>query len=272
MKIHHLAALLIAAALTGGCASVSGPSAKADPFESFNRTMYAFNDGVDKAVLKPVAQGYQAITPDFVRAGVTNAFENVSDVKTALNNLLQGKVGDAASDVGRVVVNTVLGVFGLWDVATPMGLEKHEEDFGQTLGKWGVGSGPYLMLPLMGPSTLRDGIGRVPDSYAGYNYHIDHRRTANVLFVTEIVNGRAHLLAAEKTLDEAALDKYTFLRDAYLQRRLRVVHDGKVPQAELDKLEDSLEPAETGGKPAAAGAAKPATDDDKKAAPAAEKK
>jgi phospholipid-binding lipoprotein MlaA len=251
MKTHQLAALLIAAAFLGGCASVPGPSAKGDPLESFNRASYAFNDAVDKAVLKPVAQGYQAVTPSFVRAGVTNAFENVSDVKTALNNLLQGKVGNAASDVGRVVVNTVLGVFGLWDVATPMGLEKHEEDFGQTLGKWGVGSGPFIMLPLLGPSTLRDSVGRVPDSYAGYNYHIDHRRTANSLFVTEIINGRAGLLAAEKTLDEAALDKYIFLRDAYLQRRLRLVHDGKVPQSELDRLEDSLEPAETGAKPAA---------------------
>ena len=243
MKTFSLAALLIAALLTGGCATVNGPSAKIDPLESFNRASYAFNDTVDKAVLKPVAQGYQAVTPSFVRAGITNAFDNVGDVKTALNNLLQGKVGEAASDAGRVVVNTVLGVFGLWDVATPMGLEKHEEDFGQTLGKWGVGSGPYLVLPLLGPSTLRDGVGRIPDSYAGYNYHIDHRRTANSLFVTEIINGRANLLAAEKTLDEAALDKYTFLRDAYLQRRLRSVYDGKVPQAKLDELEDSLEPA-----------------------------
>lgn len=244
MKTLPLAALLIAALLGGGCASVPGPSAKIDPLESFNRGSYAFNDAVDKALLKPVAQGYQAITPSFVQAGISNAFGNVGDVKTAVNNLLQGKVGDAASDVGRVVVNTVLGVFGLWDVATPMGLEKHDEDFGQTLGKWGVGSGPYLMIPLLGPATLRDGVGRIPDAYAGYSYHIDHRRTANSLFVTELINGRAQLLAAEKTLDEAALDKYTFLRDAYLQRRLRAVHDGKVPQAEREKLEDSLDPAE----------------------------
>jgi phospholipid-binding lipoprotein MlaA len=240
--MRTLAPLAIAALLVlSGCAATQGPPTKADPFESFNRASFAFNDAVDGAVLKPVAKGYAAVTPGFVRTGISNAFGNVSDVKSAVNNLLQGNPGKAVSDTGRVLANTFLGIFGLWDVATPMGLQKHDEDFGQTLGKWGVSSGPYLVLPLLGPSTIRDSVGRVPDSYMSYQQHVDHTRTANSLFVTDLINTRANLLPAEETLNTAALDKYTFLRDAYLQRRLRQVHDGKVPTEKLDALEESLE-------------------------------
>lgn len=227
--------------LLSGCAAIQGPPTKADPFESFNRASFAFNDTVDGAVLKPVAKGYVAVTPGFVRTGVSNAFGNVSDVKSAVNNLLQGNPGKALSDTGRVLANTFLGIFGLWDVATPMGLQKHDEDFGQTLGKWGVGSGPYLVLPLLGPSTVRDSVARIPSRYVEYQFHVDHTRTANALFITDIVNARANLLPAEATLNAAALDKYVFLRDAYLQRRLRQVHDGRVPAEKLDALEESLE-------------------------------
>ena len=239
MRILALSAVAIVALLSG-CAA-TGPTSKADPFESFNRASFAFNDTVDAAVLKPVAKGYVAVTPGFVRTGVSNAFGNVSDVKSAVNNLLQGNPGKAVSDTGRVLVNTVLGIFGLWDVASPMGLTKHDEDFGQTLGKWGVGSGPYLVLPLLGPSTVRDAIARVPQRYVEYSFHVDHTATANALFVTDIINTRANFLSAEDTLNAAALDKYTFLRDAYLQRRLRQVHDGKVPPDKLDALDESLE-------------------------------
>ncbi len=244
------ALILLAAIFFGGCATVPGPASKADPFESFNRASFAFNDTVDGAVLKPVAKGYVAVTPGFVRSGISNAFGNVSDVKSAVNNLLQGNPGKAASDTGRVLVNTVLGIFGLWDVASPMGLAKHDEDFGQTLGKWGVGSGPYLVIPLLGPSTVRDSIARIPQRYVEYNFYVDHTPTANALFITEIVNARANFLAAEDTLNAAALDKYNFIRDAYLQRRLRQVHDGKVPIEKLDALDESLErPTETKAKP-----------------------
>jgi phospholipid-binding lipoprotein MlaA len=232
--------LTFATLLLAGCASVDAP--KADPFEGLNRATYRFNDTVDRAVLKPVAQGYQAITPQFFRTGVSNAFGNVGDVAIAANNLLQGKATDAASDVSRIVVNSTLGILGLFDVASPMGLEKHNEDFGQTLGRWGLDSGPYLVLPLMGPSTLRDALARPVDGYAGYYRYVDHVRTRNVLLGTELINVRAELLAASKTLEEASLDQYQFLRDAYLQRRLNQVYDGKVPPAKREQLEDDLDP------------------------------
>ena len=183
-----------------------------------------------------------------MRTGISNVFSNIGDVATAFNNLLQGKPEDAANDVGRVLINSSFGILGLIDIATPSGLEKHDEDFGQTLGKWGVGSGPFLMLPLMGPSTLRDGPARFVDSYAGYYRYVDHIPTRNTAFGVEIIDLRAHLLGASDTLETAALDKYQFIRDAYLQRRLYQVHDGKVPQALKDKLEDDLEPP---GKPTA---------------------
>ena len=235
-------ALIAAAALAllSGCASTNAP--KADPLEGLNRATYAFNDAVDTAVFTPVAKGYKAVTPGFFRAGITNLFTNIGDVATALNNVLQGKGGDAASDAGRFLVNSTLGVLGLFDVATPMGLEKHNADFGQTMGKWGVGSGPFLMLPLMGPSTLRDALGRPVDAYAGYSRYVDHIPTRNTAFGVEVIDLRANLLGASSTLDTAALDKYQFLRDAYLQRRLRSIYDGKVPQDKLDQLEDDLLP------------------------------
>lgn len=227
------------ALLSSGCATTN--TAKADPLEGLNRATFAFNDTVDAAILKPVAKGYRAITPSPIRAGVNNVFTNVGDVATAVNNLLQGNGGKAASDVGRFLVNSTLGILGLFDVATPMGLEKNDEDFGQTLGKWGVPSGPYLVLPLMGPSTLRDGIARPFDGKLGYSTYVKHVPTRNSVFATELIDLRANLLNASNTLEEASLDKYLFLRDAYLQRRLRQVHDGKVPQEARDALEESLE-------------------------------
>lgn len=236
------AATVLALLLASGCASLSGPSPSADPLESFNRASFKFNETVDDAVMKPVAKGYVAVMPVFVRTGIGNAFGNISDVAIAANSLLQGKAADAATDVGRFLVNTTLGIFGLWDVATPMGLDKHNEDFGQTLGKWGMGSGPYVVIPFLGPSTVRDGFGRIADSPLGYWSHIDYIATRNSVYVTEAISDRAFLLGATNTLEEAALDKYNFVRDGYLQRRLRYVYDGKPPQEKLDELEDSLEP------------------------------
>lgn len=235
---------LITASLTAlvlsGCASTNAP--KADPLEGINRATFAFNDTVDAAVLKPVAKGYQAITPQFVRSGVNNLFTNVGDVAGAVNSLLQGKPTQAASNAGRFLVNSTLGIFGLFDVATPMGLEKFNEDFGQTLGTWGVGTGPYLVVPFMGPSTLRDVTGRGVDSYLGWARQVDHIPTRNSAYGVELIDVRAGLLGAGQTLEEAALDKYQFLRDAYLQRRMRAVYDGKAPQEKLDQLEENLEP------------------------------
>lgn len=232
--------LSAAVLLSSGCASTNAP--KADPLEGMNRATFAFNDAVDRAVLKPVAKGYRFLTPEFARAGVNNAFANVGDVSVAVNNLLQGKAGDAVSDLGRIVVNSTLGILGLFDVASPMGLEKHNEDFGQTLGRWGVGSGPYLVVPFMGPSTIRDALGRPVDGYAGYYRYVHHVPTRNVLLGAELIAVRESLLNASQSLEEASLDRYQFLRDAYLQRRLNQVYDGKVPSALKEQLADDLEP------------------------------
>jgi phospholipid-binding lipoprotein MlaA len=217
------------AALATGCASVPQGEPN-DPLEPMNRGIFAFNEKADEIVLKPVAEGYRAITPGFVRAGVSNFFSNLGEPVNALNNLLQGKPGAAVSDVGRFAMNSSIGILGLWDVATPAGLEKSNEDFGQTLGKWGVESGPYLVLPLMGPSTVRDTLGRVADSPLSPQRYIDRVDVRNTLYVVSIVNTRSELLEAGRLLDTAALDRYTFVRDAWLQRRQNQVYDGKPPK------------------------------------------
>ncbi len=222
-----LAALVLSAA---GCATVNGPANPRDPWEGYNRAMYGFNEKADQYVLKPIAQGYDAVTPNFVQAGVTNFYENLADLGTGLNNLLQGKFAEGAGDLGRLVVNSTLGILGLWDVATPMGLEKHNEDFGQTLGWYGVPPGPYLVIPLYGPSTLRDAPARAIDPSFAYNRRIDDIAVRNSLYGLDIVRTRAGLLKAEKVLDEAALDKYSFTRDAWLQRRRNLVFDGRPPK------------------------------------------
>lgn len=237
-----LAMSVCALSILGGCAS-TGNSIPADPLEAFNRAAFGLNDAVDNAVLKPVAKAYVTVTPSAARAGVSNAFSNIGDVGTAVNNLLQGKPGDALSDVGRLLINSTLGILGLWDVATPMGLAKNNEDFGQTLGKWGVGSGPYLVLPFSGPSTVRDSVGRFTvDRYTSYSPYVDHKRTSYSATAVELLNTRAGFLSAGDALDAASTDKYAFLRDAYLQRRLSQVHDGAVPSAVREALVDSLEP------------------------------
>lgn len=225
-------ALLALAALTlaSGCASVSGSGNPQDPWEGYNRQVHAVNDALDREVLKPLALTYQKGTPGFVQEGVSNFFSNLADVGTGLNNVLQGKLTDGASDLGRFAVNTVVGIAGLWDVATPMGFEKHDEDFGQTLGWWGVPAGPYFVIPLLGPSTLRDAPARWVDPNFYYNGRIDDIALRSGLFVLDVVNVRAGLLGAGRILDEAALDKYSFTRDAWLQRRRSHVYDGRPPR------------------------------------------
>jgi len=225
---------LFLAALLAGCATTGAGYAK-DPWEGFNRGVFSFNDGLDKAVLKPVATGYQKVVPRFAREGVTNFYANLEDVGTSLNNLLQGKFKEGASDAGRVVVNTLLGVLGLWDIATPMGLEKHYEDFGQTLGWWGVPPGPYLVLPLLGPSTARDGPAKIIDPAWYWPRALDNDRLYWSLWALDKVNQRQILLQSEKVLDEAALDRYTFIRDAWWQRRQNQVYDGNPPRPKEDE-------------------------------------
>jgi len=219
---------LLSLTLLAGCASTNNPR---DPLEPINRAVYHFNDGLDKAIMKPVATVYREVLPDVVRTGVTNFFNNLYDILTALNNLLQGKIADAVSDVGRLAVNTTVGVAGLIDVATEIGLEKHKEDFGQTLGRWGIGDGPYLQIPFLGPSSLRDAVGAFSDYKVDPIRWIwrDHVASRNSVWGLYFVNLRASLLDSTKILDEAALDPYEFQRDAYLQRRRNLIYDGNPP-------------------------------------------
>jgi phospholipid-binding lipoprotein MlaA len=217
--------MLLSLSFLGGCASTN----PRDPLEPMNRAIYSFNDGVDTVVFKPLAEGYRAVLPTFARTGISNFFSNINDVLIALNNLLQGKIVNAISDVGRVVVNSTIGLLGFIDFATDFGLEKHNEDFGQTLGYWGVGNGPYLMLPLFGPSNLRDTAGRFVDYRTDPLTYVESMRARNVLWGVRMISNRADLLDTSKILDAAALDPYEFLRDAYLQRRRNLVHDGSPP-------------------------------------------
>lgn len=219
-----LAGLLV---VTTGCATrAHNPD---DPFEGYNRAMFTFNENVDKALLKPVAQGYEKVTPQFVRTGVGNVFSNVEDVWIGLNNLLQGKVGDGMSDLMRFAMNSTFGLFGILDIASEAGLQKNDEDFGQTLAVWGVGEGPFVVLPLLGPRTTRDAVAMPADMYGTGLSYVDHVPTRNSLIALRLVHGRSILLRAERAVDDAAIDRYVFVRDAYLQQRRYKVHDGNPP-------------------------------------------
>ena len=198
----------------------------ADPFEGFNRAIFTFNDTADRWVLKPVAKGYQYVTPDFVESGVSRMFSNLGEVLNIVNDLLQGKIAQAGNDGGRLLINSTLGLAGFFDVAQHAGLLKSDgEDFGQTFAVWGAGEGAYLVLPLLGPSTLRDAPGLLLDGMLNPVGDIDHVPTRNQIYGVEVVSGRADLLEAEKLIKG---DKYTFIKDVYLQRREFLVNDGDV--------------------------------------------
>jgi phospholipid-binding lipoprotein MlaA len=231
-RLGAVAALVTA---IGGCATTAANPA--DPLEPFNRTVFRFNETVDKTVLKPVAQGYRAAVPSLVRTGVTNFFSNLEDLWISANNLMQGKVEFAVGDLLRFTFNSSFGLLGVLDVASDMGLEKHNEDFGQTLGRWGVASGAYLVLPLLGPSTVRDGAARVVDWQGDVVGNLSHVPTRNTLYASRVVSDRANLFDATGILEEAALDKYTFVRDSWLQRRRSLVYDGSPPRERSDSDE-----------------------------------
>ncbi|CAD5110289.1 MlaA family lipoprotein [Zestomonas carbonaria] len=203
----------------------AGAATEEDPWEGFNRAIFRFNDTLDTYALKPLAQGYQKVTPQFLEDGVHNMFNNVGDVGNLANNLLQGKFHDAGVDTGRLIFNTTFGLLGFFDVGTRMGLDRNDEDFGQTLGAWGVGSGPYLVLPFFGPSTLRDAPAKIPDSFLEPYPYIDHVPTRNVIRGVDVIDTRADLLSAEKMVTG---DKYVFIRNVYLQNREFKVKDGEV--------------------------------------------
>lgn len=229
-----LATVLMLLAM-GGCATIKdvrgGPGARLDPWENWNRKVFAFNEGLDERILKPIATGYAKVVPQLVRRGVDNFFSNAADAWSAVNNALQGKGEPALQDVVRFTTNTVFGFFGVLDVASEFGLDHHYEDFGQTLGRWGFGAGAYVVWPVLGPSTVRDSLAMPADRwFASPAEYINDGRWQVGIGTLQLVNTRANLLGATRLLDDIALDKYSFIRDAYLQRRRSLVFDGDAPE------------------------------------------
>lgn len=228
--------LALSILFSSGCASVDVADER-DPLEGFNRAVYAFNDDFDRSIAKPLATGYEKVVPAPVNNSISNFFSNLDDVVVLVNDILQLKFEQTLSDLGRITFNTTFGLFGLFDVATHMDLPKHNEDFGQTLGYWGVGSGPYLVLPFFGPRTLRDGIALPVDWEIDPLYQIKDDETRWGAIGLRVIDDRASLLRASRILDTAALDPYVFMRDAYLQRRENLVYDGNPPQQEIDDFD-----------------------------------
>ena len=213
-----------------------------DPLEPINRAIFSFNEVIDDTVLEPVAKGYRAITPDPVEDSVSNFFNNLGEINTIFNSTLQMKLDKTISSSSRFVINSTLGIFGLFDVATSLGIERHREDFGQTLGYYGVPAGPYIVLPFFGPSTFRDAPGFYADIAVEKSIspiHTElHHEERQVIQATNVIDTRANLLQATKILDTAAKDKYIFLRESYLQKRTNMIADGKdVQDFEIDVLE-----------------------------------
>lgn len=234
---------LIVLLLVSGCATTTNK----DPLEGINRGVYKFNDVTDRALIKPVATAYKTVTPSPVRKGFSNFFSNLGTLTTVFNDLLQLKFAHAFTDAGRFVINSTFGLAGFIDVASMDNIEKRNEDFGQTLGHWGVGNGAYLVLPFIGPSTLRDATGLAVDTASTdpitYTHNIGEIRLHNQLRGAQLLDKRTQLLDATDIVDNASIDPYAFLRDAYLQRRASLVQDGLVPQ-ELLKEDDGFEPAD----------------------------
>jgi phospholipid-binding lipoprotein MlaA len=223
--LNKFLALFVLSVSLSSVTAFADESELQDPWEGFNRGVFNFNESLDRAILKPVAQGYRFIMPDVAEQGVSNFFDNLRDVVTFFNNVLQLKPVEATQDLSRVLINTTIGIGGLFDVATAMDIPKNDEDFGQTLGAWGVESGPYLVLPLFGPSTVRDGVGIIPDMYLDPINQVESDELRYGLKALKVVDKRASLLDREGVITG---DRYTFIRDAYLQKREFEVNDGRV--------------------------------------------
>jgi phospholipid-binding lipoprotein MlaA len=242
MKILFALGLTLLIATTTGCASLGGTEVgdetePHDPFESYNRVMHDFNQGFDRTVAKPVARAYQDVMPVWADKGISNFFSNLNDVIVLFNDLLQLKFEQAASDAARITFNTTAGLLGFIDVASHMDLPRHKEDFGQTLGYWGVPTGPYFVLPFWGPRTIRDTAGLGVDYvYLDPMFHnIDHINDRSALFLTNFIDTRADYLGASRLLESAALDPYIYTREAYLQRRQYYVYDGDPPMDDFEE-------------------------------------
>lgn len=227
-----LGTLLVVAGLVSGCATVTNPDRR-DPLESFNRSMFDFNTGVDRAVLKPVAKGYQAVVPELVRRGVGNFFNNLADVWSAINNGLQARAQETGDSIGRVMVNTTIGLGGVIDVASDLGIDRHSTNFGATLGRWGVRPGPFIVLPLLGPATLREVVALPVDQQGNLITHVPDEATRTGMTVLNVVDLRAQYLRAGEVVNSAALDRYSFTRDAYLQRQRNADYDGDPPEEDV---------------------------------------
>ncbi|KHK60701.1 ABC transporter [Burkholderia sp. A9] len=251
-KVRIIAATVAASAVLSGCAT--GPNRNPDdPLEPMNRAVYKFNDTVDTNIAVPIAKGYQKVTPTPVRTAISNFFSNLGDLGNLANNLLQLRITDATQDLMRVAMNSVFGVGGLIDIATPAGLPKHHQDFGLTMARWGMPSGPYVVLPVFGPSTVRDGVGRAVDVRFNLLNYIEPA-ARNPMYIAQFISARSDLLGATDLLKQAALDPYSFVRDAYLQQRKSLTYHGESASAAPPNY---TEPGESGAVPGAAPAVAP---------------
>ena len=249
---RHAFAVLVLATALGGCAAVAQPNPR-DPLESVNRATHKLNEGVDRVVLKPVATVYREAVPPLMRTGVSNFFGNLGDAWSTVNSLLQFRLQDAEENFARFHLNTMFGLLGVIDIASDAGIERHREDFGQTLGRWGVPSGPYIVLPLLGPSTLRDTVALPVDWRFDLISPVRPIALRNTFYGVRAVDTRSNLLRVSSVLEEAALDKYSFTRDAYLQRRRAEVLDYREEREDVPPPlpEDGSDPAPAGAAPAA---------------------
>lgn len=229
--------------LASGCATVSQAERNVDPLEDvLNRPFYQFNRDVDRAFLKPAADAYVKVTPQLIRTSVSNFFDNVGYLNVILNDFLQGKVSQGFADTGRFLVNSTVGLAGLFDVATAMGMDEHDEDFGQTLGVWGADAGPYLVLPLLGPNTVRDAPGIPVSAVTNMLFYVGEVAVTAPLAVLGVIDARARAIGAFQFIEEAALDPYIFTREAYLQRRIFLIYDGSPPRPEFfDEFDEEFE-------------------------------
>jgi phospholipid-binding lipoprotein MlaA len=246
-KVRGSATLAVLMLALAGCATTAAPQrarepSKGDPLERMNRATFNFNQKLDRAVLRPVVKVYRKVTPKVVRTGISNFYANAKYPVVIVNDVLQGKFVPAFSDTGRFVMNTTIGIAGLLDPATAVGLDVNDEDFGQTLGKWGMHPGPYIVVPALGPFTLRDGFGALADTYAQPTHYLSSSNTRYGLLAGELLDRRSRLTETDAILDRTG-DPYAFVRSAYLQRREYLVRDGALP-AEEEPLEDPEPPAE----------------------------